>query len=178
MSFTTLKIVSARVSQSEEWLSRALLVGNLEKKNLVMKNCAAERCSTQPPMHLLHPHPPPILLCRRQMVQVGPKLFPKGALILTVPSHPRSSRVFSTGQCGTARPQTHLPDIACCLTPSWSSFVSRLRRILRFMLKIRCGRRISQPLLTSCNWCLRRRLLPPKTPEKTLGRAQSWPMPR
>ena len=56
-----------------------------------MKNCAAERCSTQPPMHLLHPHLPPILLCRHQMVQVRPKLCPKGALILT--SRPTRARL-------------------------------------------------------------------------------------
>jgi hypothetical protein len=62
--------------------------GEFEKTNLVMKNCAAERCSTQPPIHLLHPHPPPILLCRRQMVQVRPKLCPEPALYTDVPSPP------------------------------------------------------------------------------------------
>ena len=37
-----------------------------------MKNCAAEQCSRQRPIHLLRPQPPPILYCQPQMDQVRP----------------------------------------------------------------------------------------------------------
>ena len=75
-------------------------------------------------VHLLHPHPPPILFCRCQMVQVRPKLCPERTLssgliidtdstdIPSYPAYPRSSRVSSNSQRGTARPQTYLLDLA------------------------------------------------------------------